>query len=88
MGLLCGVAAAGHRRAVEGLERDLLFRCSEEGSAPRVVARVLTGASEDLKAAIRPDLIEEGPVRLHDLLPQGARADKGGGFDGRRGETR
>ena len=74
MELLCGVAEAWHRRAGEELERDLLFRCSEEGSAPRVVARELTGASVDLKSPVRPDLIEDGPVQLHGLVSESARA--------------
>ena len=47
--LLCGVAEAWHRRAGEELERDLVLRCSEEGTASRVVARELTGASVDLQ---------------------------------------
>ena len=58
VGLLCGVAAAFHRRAGEELEPYLALCCSEKGSATRVVARELTGASMDRKASLRPDLID------------------------------
>ena len=64
MELLCGVAAARQWRAGEELERELALRCSEEGSAPRVVARELTGASVKLQSQVRPDLIEDGHPRL------------------------
>ena len=58
MELLCGVAATWHRRAGKELERDHAPRFSEEGSAPRIAARELTGASVDLQAPVQPDLIE------------------------------
>ena len=84
--LLCGVAAAWHRRAGKELERDFPPRCSEEGPAPRVLARRLAGESVDLQAPLRPDLIENGPAELHDLVSESARAGVEDGFDERRGE--
>ena len=80
MEVLYDVAAAWHRRACEELERDLVLRCSEVGSAPRVVARELTGASVDLQAPVRAYLIEDCPVQLHDLVSEGARAGVEDGF--------
>ena len=82
---MCRVAVARHRRAGKELERDLFLRCSDEGPASRVVARELTGASVDLRAPVRPDLVEDGPVQLHGLVSEGARTGVEGGFGGRRG---
>ena len=88
MVLLCGEAVVSHRRAREDLERDPALRRSEEGSSPRVVAREFTGASEDPQSPVQPDLFEDGPVELLNLVSKGARAGVEGGFGGRRGETR
>ena len=85
--LLCGEAAVSHRRAGEELERDLALRRSEEGSALRFAAREFTGADVDLQSPVRPDLIEDGPVQLLNLVSKGTRAGVEGGFGGRRGEA-
>eukprot|EP00614_Pseudopedinella_elastica_P005124 CAMPEP_0172597262 /NCGR_PEP_ID=MMETSP1068-20121228/17236_1 /TAXON_ID=35684 /ORGANISM="Pseudopedinella elastica, Strain CCMP716" /LENGTH=127 /DNA_ID=CAMNT_0013396709 /DNA_START=586 /DNA_END=968 /DNA_ORIENTATION=+ len=58
----------------------------EEDPAPRIVARVLTCASVDIQAPVRPDLIEDGPVKLLNLVSEGARAGVEDSFGGRRGE--
>ena len=52
--VLCGVAVAWHRRAGEEMEQDPALRCFEEGSAPRFVARELTGASVDSSGTAGP----------------------------------
>ena len=85
--LLCGEAVVSHQRSGEELERDLALRRSEEGSTPRVVAREFTGASVDLQSPVRTGLFEDGPVKLLNLVPKGARAGVEDGFGGVSGEA-
>ena len=75
------------RRASEELERDLVFRRSEEGSAPRVVAREFTGARVDPLSPVQPDLFEDFPVQLLNLVSEGARAGVEDGVGGWRGDV-
>ena len=84
--LLCGVAAAWHRLAGKELELDLVLRCSEEGQAPRVVAREHTGVSLDRQAPVQLDLIDGGPVELYALVSEDSRAGVENGLD-ERGEA-
>ena len=87
MAFLCGEAAVSQRRAGEELERGIALRRSEKDSAPRVVAREFTGASVDLQSLVRPDLIEDGPLQLLNLVSKGDRVGVEDGFGGRRGEA-